>query len=139
MFYVDLKRSPYSIQSAVCILIFVLWGQQKYFEQTEKSPVHVCLYLSHVVRKPTFCICENKAADQLRGNREADQRLCFRYTDSIIPLLSKSDQSSSPLLWLYSSVLSDLVGNHNVCFLTSRLIYILDRLFLFWTPLDVET
>ena len=28
-----------------------------------------------------FCICENKDADQLRGNREADQRLCFRYTD----------------------------------------------------------
>ena len=34
------------------------------------------------MRKPAFCICENKDADQLRGNREADQRLCFRYTDS---------------------------------------------------------
>ena len=45
-------------------------------------------YLSRVVRKPAFCICENKDADQLRGNREADQRLCFRYTDSTIPLLS---------------------------------------------------
>ena len=33
-------------------------------------------------------ICENKDADQLRGNREADQRLCFRYTDSAIPLLA---------------------------------------------------
>ena len=42
-------------------------------------------YLSRVVRKPAFCICENKDADQLRGNREADQRLCFRYTDSTIP------------------------------------------------------
>ena len=29
------------------------------------------------MRKPGFCICENKDADQLRGNREADQRLCF--------------------------------------------------------------
>ena len=29
------------------------------------------------MRKPAFCICENKDADQLRGNREADQRLCF--------------------------------------------------------------
>ena len=38
--------------------------------------------------KPNFCICENKDADQLRGNREADQRLCFRYTNSTIPLLS---------------------------------------------------
>ena len=46
------------------------------------------------MRKPTICICENKDADQLRGNREADQRLCFRYTDSTIPLLSKSKISS---------------------------------------------
>ena len=50
--------------------------------------------LSRDVRKPDFCICENKDADQLRGNREADQRLCFRYTDSTIPLLSKSEISS---------------------------------------------
>ena len=33
---------------------------------------------------------ENKGADQLRSNCEADQRLCFRYTESTIPLLSKS-------------------------------------------------
>ena len=66
------------------------------------------------MRKPDFCICENKDADQLRGNREADQRLlcenkdadqlrgnreadqrlCFRYIDSTIPLLSKSKISS---------------------------------------------
>ena len=39
------------------------------------------------MRKPTFCTCENKDADQLRTNREADQRLCFRYVDSTIPLL----------------------------------------------------
>ena len=32
--------------------------------------------------KPTICIGENKDADQLRGNREADQRLCFRYSVS---------------------------------------------------------
>ena len=44
--------------------------------------------------KPTFCICENKDADQLRGNREADQRLCFSYIESTIPLLSKSEISS---------------------------------------------
>ena len=51
-------------------------------------------YMSRVVRKPVFCICENKEADQLRGNREADQRLCFRYIDSIIPLLPKYEISS---------------------------------------------
>ena len=43
--------------------------------------------------KPTICIGENKGADQLRGNREADQRLCFRYTDSTL-LLPKSEISS---------------------------------------------
>ena len=43
------------------------------------------------VRKPDFGICENKDADQLRGNREADQRLCFRYIGSTIPLLPKSE------------------------------------------------
>ena len=37
------------------------------------------------MRKPTFCICKNKDADQLRSNREADQCLCFRYTDTTIP------------------------------------------------------
>ena len=50
--------------------------------------------MSRVMRKPTFCICENKDADQLRSNGEADQRICFRYTDSTIPLLSKSEISS---------------------------------------------
>ena len=46
------------------------------------------------MRKPIFCIFENKDADQLRGNREADQRHCFRYTVSTIPVLSKSEISS---------------------------------------------
>ena len=54
------------------------------------------VHMSRVMRKPTFCICENKEADLLRGNREADQRLCFRYIheDSAIPLLSISEISS---------------------------------------------
>ena len=50
--------------------------------------------MSPVMRKPAFCICENKDADQLRGNREADQHLCFGYIDSTIPLLPKSEISS---------------------------------------------
>ena len=48
--------------------------------------------MSHVIRKPDR-ICENKDADQLRSNWAADQRLCFRYTDSTIPLLPKSEIS----------------------------------------------
>ena len=53
------------------------------------------------MKKPTFCICENKDADQFGGNRKADQPLCFQYTDSTIPLLSKSEISS-----LYQSSLA---------------------------------
>ena len=51
-------------------------------------------YMSLVMRKLAFCICEKKDTDQLRGNREADQRLCLRYIDSTIPLLPKSEISS---------------------------------------------
>ena len=57
--------------------------------------------MSRIVRKPEFCLCENKGADQLHGNREADQRLCFRHSDSTIPLLF---QASSSFLCLYRSV-----------------------------------
>ena len=45
--------------------------------------------ISHVMRKPAFCICKNKDADKLRCNPEADQRLCFLYKDSTIALLPK--------------------------------------------------
>ena len=48
------------------------------------------------MRKLTSCIGENKDADKLRSNCEADQRLCFRYMGSTITLLSKSKISS---LW----------------------------------------
>ena len=42
----------------------------------------------------TFFICEDKGADQLHGNRTADQGLCFRYIVSTIPLLPKSQIST---------------------------------------------
>ena len=72
------------------------------------------------MRKRTFCICENKDADQLRGNREADQRLCLRYIDSTFPLLSKSEISSlfcSCTAWF----VSDQVGHQNFGFLMTQL------------------
>ena len=71
--------------------------------------------MSPGVRKLTFCICENKDAD----NRVADQRLCFRYLDSTIPLLPKYKNfqplaiTSSCTAWF----VSDLVRNHIVRFL----------------------
>ena len=49
------------------------------------------------MRNTAFCICENKDADQLRGDREADQRLCCRYTDTTIPILHKYEISSLQL------------------------------------------
>ena len=69
----------------VCFVVFV--------QDTLTFPSYV-YYTSRIVRKPAFCLGENKGADQLRGNREADQRLCFRYTDSTISLLLKSEISS---------------------------------------------
>ena len=38
--------------------------------------------MSRVMRKPNFCISENKGKAQQRGNHAADQRHCFRYVDS---------------------------------------------------------
>ena len=53
----------------------------------------IYLNMRRVVRKPAFCICENKDADQLRGYREADQRLCFHY---ILPNLGPSAVTVQP-------------------------------------------
>ena len=63
-------------------------------------------HTSLVMRNTDFYICENKDADQLRSNREADQRLCFRYTVSTIPLLPKSVFCGCTAWFV-----SDLVGN----------------------------
>ena len=48
----------------------------------------------------TFCICENKGAEQPPGNRTADQRIYFRYVNSTS--LNPNFQASSHFLWLYS-------------------------------------
>ena len=54
----------------------------------------------------SFCIFENKNADQLRSNCAADQRICFlaiRIVQSLYYLNPKF-QASSYRLWLYRSV-----------------------------------
>ena len=81
--------------------------------------------LSRIVRKPDFCLSENKGADQLRGNREADQRLCFRYTDSTISLLLKSEISSFLLFseLVQAGLCQTWSETPKTCFLASRLIY----------------
>ena len=91
--------------------------------RSEKSkPQQINIHVSHRMGKPAICTGENKGADQLRSYCEADQRLCFRYMDSTIPLLSKSKISS-----LYVTIfcdckawfVSDLVGT----LFTHRLMY----------------
>ena len=65
------------------------------------------------MRKPAFCICENKDVDQLRGDREADQRLCFRYIDSTLPLLPKIQSSKTLAIFCGGTArfVLDLLGN----------------------------
>ena len=63
------------------------------------------------MRKLVFCICENKEADQLCGNRKADQRLCFRYIDSTIPLLPKNEISRAIFCDCTARFVSDQVRN----------------------------
>ena len=68
--------------------------------------------------KPTICIGEYKGADQLRSNCEADQRLCFRYSDSTILLLLKSEI----LIFYLISVLVQL-GLCQTCSETTLLVF----------------
>ena len=70
--------------------------------------------MSNVMRKPAFCICVNKGADQLRGNRTADQLLCFCYIDSTINPSTPSIRNFKPLAIFCDCTarfVSDLVGN----------------------------
>ena len=68
--------------------------------------------MSLVMRKPAFCICENKDTDQLRSNCAADQRSCavtaqlisaFVFTIRMVQspfYINPKFQASSHLLWL---------------------------------------
>ena len=61
--------------------------------------------LSIVMRKPAFCICENKDADQLRGTAKLISDFVFatRIVQSLF-FLNPKFQASYHLLWLYSLV-----------------------------------
>ena len=56
------------------------------------------------MRKPDFCLCENKGADQLRGDREADHAFVFATRIVQFLFLNPKFQASSLLLRLYSPV-----------------------------------
>ena len=86
------------------------------------------------MRKPDFCLWENKGADQLCNNCTADQCLCFRYTDNAISLLPKSNISR---FWPFSETVQlDLCRTWSETtktgFLTSQLMFyhwLLDEVF----------
>ena len=63
------------------------------------------------MRKATFCICENKGADQLPGNHAADQRPYFRSIGSAIFLLPKSKISILIFCGCTARFVSDLMQN----------------------------
>ena len=80
-------------------------------------------YMSHVMRKPALCLCENKGADQLGGNCAADKHLCF-HIHSTISQLALSEISS---LWPSSAAVqpgfvSDLIKKlkREYCFTVSH-------------------
>ena len=61
-----------------------IWALQ-YYISTKYEPRH---------EKTGFLHMRKQKRGQLRGNREANQSLCFRCTDSTIPLLPQSEISS---------------------------------------------
>ena len=76
------------------------------------------------MRKPDFCLCENKGADQLRSNCEADQCLCFRYTDSTIsPLLKPKISRFWRSVIVQAGLCQTLSETPKTGFLALRLIY----------------
>ena len=60
--------------------------------------------MSHFIRKPVFCKCENKDADQLRNNFAADQLLCFCYIVLSFFYHNPKFEDSNHLLWLHSLI-----------------------------------
>ena len=61
--------------------------------------------MSRARRKPDFCLCENKVADHIRGDSEAEQHLVFstRIVQFLF-LFNLKFQDSDTFLWLYRPV-----------------------------------
>ena len=90
---------------------------RKFIGTTADTSGNFCLLLLEMVFQDAFA---------LFSDCEADQRLCFCYSDSTIPLLLTGIRKVK-LLALFcactSRFVSDLIGNHIVGFPTKRLIY----------------
>ena len=75
-----------------------------YLKQVQRTQDPVS-NLSHVMRKPGFCICENKVANQLCGSPAAHLQLYFCQINSHSHyFLNPKFQAHGPLLWLYHPV-----------------------------------
>ena len=64
-------------EHADCATGFLMYNSMVQF-MLKSTKVYPINYMSHVMRKPPVCKCENKGANQLPY-----QRLCFRYLESL--------------------------------------------------------
>ena len=79
-------RKPASILKTIGhISSVIFWGVIVVVWYMYNFQVLHSIYKPHH-EKNRVCLCDNKGADQLCSNYTADQRLCFRYTDSTISL-----------------------------------------------------
>ena len=90
------------IEDKTSALGSILTGASSFFG-CEK--IKATYYMSLIMRIPAFCICENKDADKLRGDREPISALVFakQIVQSLFFLDTKLP-ASSHLVWLYSLV-----------------------------------
>ena len=92
LYFLNLKPSSVLEQLSLCHTwsetrrpVFSRCGSYDFDPPCSSFGFSVNLNMSRPMGKPTICIGENKGADQ---------RLCFCYSDSTIPLLLKSEISS---------------------------------------------
>ena len=83
--YKDLIAAEIIDSTDVCHLLYSYHFPPKLLVQNTKKNING--QMSHRIRKPTTNTGENKGAEQLCSACSADHRLCFRYTDIMIPLL----------------------------------------------------
>ena len=92
------------------------------------------MYFGSAMRRLAFH--KNKGADQLCSNCTADQRLCFCFTYSTIPLLLKSYTSIKHLnIFRESCFMSDLVFSYH----SSYQSYIRSELAVIFEPVHEKT
>ena len=85
----------------------------KKYKSNEPVWLIFCIsYLGLILRKPDFCLCENKGADQLRSNCKADH--AFVFAKWIVQFSSTYSQNFKHLACLCdctAQFVSHLVGN----------------------------